>query len=58
MNASEIIEELKRMIEIHGDVPVKCVTYNGDIRGQDIVDVRYSIGDISQKPSIKILADV
>ena len=41
MNAYEVIAELKRLIEIHGDVP----------------DVRYSSGNSLQKPHIKIVAN-
>lgn len=57
MNASEVIEELKRLIEIHGDVPVKTRDEFG-AQYQTIRDVRYSSGSSLAKPHIKLVADV
>jgi len=51
MNASEIIEELKRLIEIHGDVPVRLTDEFKTL----ILDIRYSSGNSLQKPHIKII---
>lgn len=50
MNASEIIEELKRLIEIHGDVPVRLTALS-----RPILDIRYSSGNSLQMPHIKII---
>ena len=54
MNASEIIEELKRLIEIHGDVPVR-LTDEFRTLSRPILDIRYSSGNSLQKPHIKII---
>jgi len=56
MNASEIIEELKRMIEIHGDVPVRLMDGFNTL-SRPILDIRYSSGNSLQKPHIKIIGE-
>lgn len=56
MNASEIIAELKRLIEIHGDVPVKAMDEFRTL-SRLVRDVRYSSGNSLQKPHIKIVAN-
>jgi len=57
MNASEVIAELKRLIEIHGDVPVRVRDEFATAYLQ-IRDIRYSSGSSLAKPHIKIVADV
>ena len=56
MNASEIIEELKRLIEIHGDVTVRLMD-ESKILSRPILDIRYSSGNSLQKPHIKIIGE-
>lgn len=56
MNASEIIEELKRLIEIHGDVPVRLMDGFNTL-SRPILDIRYSSGNSIQKPHIKIIGE-
>jgi hypothetical protein len=53
MYASELIIELQRIVKIHGDVTVKCVT---DKTESIASDVYYKSGGLSQQPSIKIIA--
>ena len=55
-HASEIIEELKRLIEIHGDVPVHVVDKH-QFLARPILDIRYSSGNSLQKPHIKIIGE-
>lgn len=54
MNASEIITELQRLIEMHGDVPVKQII--GKEWGRFVDDIRYSSGSSSTKPYIKLVS--
>lgn len=56
MNASEIIDELKRLIEIHGDVPVRLMDALNTL-SHPIQDIRYSSGNSLQKPHIKIIGE-
>lgn len=55
MNASEIIEEMKRLIEIHGDVPVYLMDEFKTLFRP--IDIRYSSGNSLQKPHIKIIGE-
>ena len=58
MYASDIIRELQRLIEIHGDVPVKTLIDKesiGRIHGT-VEDVRYKSSDLSAKPTIQLVA--
>ena len=56
MNASEIIEELKRLIEIHWDAPVR-LTDEFKTLSRPILDIRYSSGNSLQKPHIKVIGE-
>lgn len=56
MNASEIIAELQRLIQIHGDVPVKALMQmesGARLQGKPY-DVQYSSSELNAGPCIKI----
>jgi hypothetical protein len=59
MYATEIIAELKRLIEIHGDVPVKTLIVNGESFTKaeaEVTDIRYTSSEAWRKPIIKIVS--
>jgi hypothetical protein len=53
MHASDIVAEIQRLIQIHGDVTVKCVMEKTE---STVTDIRYASGGLSTKPTIKIIA--
>jgi hypothetical protein len=53
MHASDLVAEIQRLIQIHGDVTVKCVMEKTEM---PIADIRYASGGPSTKPTIKIIA--
>lgn len=58
MYATEIIAELKRLIEIHGDVPVKTLIENEFWNKAEgaVSDIRYVSSEAWRKPIIKIVS--